>query len=142
MSTSKKTLPLLLLIVMVSVTACSSLRNGKATSEKAVSKFHDQLNSGQFQEIYAQTDEGFRKATSEQETIAYLEAVHRKLGDERNAEQVGWRVFATTGGAQVSLVYETDFDDGKATEQFVFLVNGDEARLFKYNIESPTLITK
>ena len=142
MSTSKKTLSLLLMMVVASVTGCSWLQNGKATGEKAVGKFHDQLNSGQFHEIYAHTDEGFRKATSEPETIAYLEAVHRKLGVERNAKQVGWRVFATTGGTQVSLVYETDFDDGKATEQFVFLVNGDEARLFKYNIQSPTLITK
>ena len=132
---------LLVIFFLMAEVSCS-LQKGRAVGEGAVAKFHSQLNAEQYHEIYAQCDEGFRKSTSEQQTIAYLEAVHRKLGVERNSKQTGWGVFATPAGTRVSLGYETDFDEGKANEQFVFLVNGDEAKLYNYNIQSPTLITK
>lgn len=51
-------------------------------------------------------------------------------------------LYATTAGTQVLLTYRTTFAEGDATEQFVFFVSGNDARLFKYNIESPLLITK
>jgi hypothetical protein len=68
--------------------------------------------------------------------------VHRKRGEVKDAKQVGWRVNVTTAGSQVSLAYRTTFAEGDATEEFVFIVNSNDARLFKYNIQSPTLITK
>jgi hypothetical protein len=34
------------------------------------------------------------------------------------------------------------FTEGKGTEAFVFMVHGNEALLYNYNINSPTLITK
>lgn len=132
---------LLLSILLMCATSCS-LQKGKSTGENAVAKFHTQFNAGQFHDIYAQTDEGFRKNTSEEQMTALLGAVQRKLGLEKDANQVEWHVNATTAGTQVVLVYRTTFTEGDATEQFVFFVSGNTARMFKYNIESPLLITK
>ena len=42
----------------------------------------------------------------------------------------------------MNLTYESTFEQGKAYEQFVWRVSGDEAKLVSYNINSPDLIIK
>ena len=140
-----ETRPLFLLTfiatLLVAGSSCS-LTKGKETGEHAVVKFHNQLNAGQYHEIYAQADEGFRKAGTEADAVALFEAVRRKLGTVKNSNETGWHVNATPGGTKVSLAYEVEFSEGKGTEEFVFQVSGDQALLFNYNINSPLLITK
>ena len=128
-------------LLLLASTSCS-LTKGKETSERAVIKFHNQLNASQFHEIYAQADEGFRKATSEPDAIALFEAVHRKLGEVKDSKMAGWRVNATPMGTMVNLGYQVEFAEGKGTEDFMFHVIGDQALLFNYNVNSPLLITK
>ncbi len=130
------------LIIVVAFGMSCSLRKDKVIGESAVARFHSQFNAEQYHEIYGQTDDGFRKTTSEQQMDEYLKAVNRKLGEVKDAKQVGWHVNATTAGTQVFLVYKTTFAEGDAREEFVFVVNGNDSRLFRYNIQSPILITK
>ncbi|HXL79844.1 MAG TPA: hypothetical protein VN951_03125 [Pyrinomonadaceae bacterium] len=127
--------------LLVVITSCS-VTKGKEIGERAVVQFHNQFNAGQYHDIYSQTDEGFRKGTSESDTLALFDAVHRKLGTVKNANQTEWHVNATTAGTVVTLTYNTEFTEGHANEQFVFYVTGDSARLFHYNVNSPLLITK
>ncbi len=110
--------------------------------ERAVEQFHGQFNAGRYHEIYTQSDEGFRNSTSEADTVALFEAVRRKLGTVKHAEQTTWRVNATTGGSLIVLAYMVEYSEGKATEEFVFQVRGDKALLLNYNVNSPLLITK
>ena len=131
--------------VLLIVTACAlscSFKKSKSTGESAVARFHTQFNAEQYHEMYGQTHEGFRKATTEQQMIEYLKAVHRKLGEVKDAEQTRWFVNATTAGTKVSLAYKTSFAEGEAAEQFVFLVEGDNSALYSYNVSSPILVTK
>jgi hypothetical protein len=128
-------------LLVLASTSCS-LTKGKETSERAVNKFHSQLNASQFHEIYAQTDEAFRKAMSEPDAIAYFEAVHRKLGDVKDSRMAGWRVNATPLGTMVNMGYQVEFAEGKGTEDFMFHVTGDQALLVNYTVNSPLLITK
>jgi hypothetical protein len=121
---------------------CASLTKGKGAAESAVNRFHQQLNAEKYGEIYAQSDEKYRGAVKEADSNALFEAIHRKLGNVKNATQSNWRVNATTGGTFVSLVYDTEFTEGRGAEQFVFLVSGERATLLNYNINSPLLITK
>jgi hypothetical protein len=139
--TGKTTLLILTAALLVTGNGCS-LTKGKEFGERAVAKFHDQFNSEQYHEIYVQSDEGFRKAASEADALALFEAVHRKLGMVKNSTQTGWHVNATPMGTMVNLVYDVEFSEGKGSEQFVFRVNGDEALLYNYNVNSPLLITK
>lgn len=125
----------------VVVNSCS-LTKGKSIGEQAVVQFHNQFNAGQYHQIYSQSDEGFRKATSEADTLAWFEAVRRKLGTVRNSNQTGWHVNATPNGTMVTLAFDVEFSEGKATEQFVFHIAGDKALLLNYNVNSPLLITK
>jgi hypothetical protein len=137
-----KAIYIIVLTVVTAFCMSCSLRKDKGVAEIGVAKFHSQFNNKQYRQIYDQTDEGFRKQTSEQQLTEYMEAVHRKLGEVKDAKQVRWRANVTTAGTQVFLAYQTAFAEGNATEDFVFIVDDDSSRLFKYNIQSPTLIIK
>ncbi|HEX8174570.1 MAG TPA: DUF4019 domain-containing protein [Pyrinomonadaceae bacterium] len=132
----------LTLIPMIFATGACSLIKGRQLSESAIERFHNQFNSGQYVDIYNQTDEGFRKGSNESEMTALLSAVRRKLGTVKNTKQVRWNLNSTTNGTMVVLAYETEFTEGKATEQFIYHVSGDRALLYRYDIMSPLLVIK
>ena len=133
---------LAVLLIVGSSCSLTGLTKVKGIAEAAVAQFHEQFNAGQFREIYGQAHEEFRKSTSEADFVPVLEAVRRKLGTVKHAEQAGWNVNATTSGTQVTLGYNVEFSEGKGAEQFVFRISGDKALLLNYNVNSPLLITK
>ena len=133
---------LALIVALIALTSSCSLGQGKELGESAVVLFHNQFNAGQFKEIYDQADIAFRKSAKEDEVVALLEAVRRKLGTIKQSNASGWRVNATPTETTVRMQYNTEFTEGNATEQFIFLVSGDKAILYNYNINSPLLITK
>ena len=128
-------------LCLIAVIACNWAQ-GKDAAEKGVEQFHNQLNAGQFKEIYAQADESFKSAAKEEDAIALFDAVKRKLGDVKKASPMGFFANTNTSGTFVTLTYETEFSEGKATEKFIFKINGEKALLYNYNIDSSLLITK
>jgi hypothetical protein len=139
---AKRTIAVTFTIALsLAVNSCSLTKN-KATAEQAVTKFHNQLNVGQFRDIYVQSHEGFKKGTNEADAVALFEAIHRKLGLVQKATATSWRVNTTPMGTLTVLTYDVDFTEGKAMEQFAFQVKGETALLFSYNVNSPLLITK
>ena len=138
----KQRFSLMVVIAVLATGSSCSFTKGKGMAEAAVAQFHNQYNAGQFQEIYAQADEEFKKSASEADFVSLLEALRRKLGTVGKAEQAGWNVHATPMGTMVALGYNVEFSEGKGAEQFVFRVSGDKAMLYNYNVNSPLLITK
>ena len=138
------TKPFLLIITFIfaALTVSCSLTKGKEQGERAVEQFHQQFNAEQYQEIYRQGDDKFREAVSEAEFVEFLGAVKRKIGSVSKATQSGWHVNATMMGTVVTLGYEVEFSDGKGVEQFSFLVSGEQAKLLRYDVNSPLLITR
>jgi len=133
---------LVLVALLLTAASACSLARGKGIAEAAVVKFHDQFNAAQYHEIYEQADQAFKKSMSEDEFVALLEAVHRKLGTVKEAHSSGWGVNATPSGTMATLSYDIDFSEGQGNEQFVFHISGDKAALYHYNVNSPLLITK
>ena len=119
---------------------CNPIK-GKESAEAAVKQFHEQLNKGDFKGIYAATEADFKKASSEKDFVALLDAVHRKLGLVQSSEPNGWRINAT-GHVNVVLAYKTKFAEGDGVETFNYQVEGEKAVLVGYNIASNALITK
>lgn len=140
----KKKLSLLIALLMVCllVDSCSSSAN-KQLAEDGVTQFHLQLDSGQYNAIYNGTDEKFRQVSSEKDFTLLLDAVHRKLGRVQNAElknfQIGWYAGQ---GQTVTLIYHTQFAEGRADERFVWHISGGQPLLVGYNINSNDLITR
>ena len=122
------------------MTACSS-RKAMNLAQDGVTKFHAQLNAEQYHEMYSQASEAFQKSSPENEITDFFSAIHRKLGKANNATQQTFFVNFTTSGTMVTLTYETDVDNGKAVEQFVWRVK-DQPLLVNYRIDSKALIIK
>ena len=132
----------LLFVTMLLALAGCSMSADTAVAEQEVPRFHQQLDAAQFVDIYQACADEMKKATSEKNFIAFLEAVHRKLGLTKTSERQGWHVNYTTTGAFVTLVYKTKFAEGEASEQFVYRLDGKVAKLVGYNVNSNAFILK
>lgn len=127
-------------------TTCASsvAQMGKVrdVADKAVARFHSQLDAGQFESIYQEADDELKKASKHDDTVQLFAAVHRKLGKVKKANQENYVVNWRTNGTFATIKYETEFADGKGAEQFTWRVDGDKAKLVAYNINSQALIVK
>jgi hypothetical protein len=112
-------------------------------AKQNVGMFHAQMDTEQYAAAYAASDEKMHQATSGTDFVNLLDAVHRKLGTvrESNLRNTGIAWFAGQG-ATVTLVYETKFSDGTATEKFVWHIKDGNATLYGYNINSNELVTR
>ena len=126
------------------VTACTGIA-AKGTGEAAVTRFHQQLDSGSFDAIYDETDSLFQGASTREQFAAVLRAVHSKLGNVAGANETEFftrEEVGTNPGSYISLTFETAFASGKGTEKFNYRVDGGKVRLVGYNINSNELLTK
>ena len=127
--------------VAVALAGCSMSADTKL-AEQAVPKFHEMLDAGQFDAIYAASSDDFKKATTRESFVPVLEAVHRKLGATRSSHLKRWDVRYYTSGIFVTLNYSTAYAEGEAFEQFVYRLQGEKALLAGYHINSNALIIK
>ncbi|MCU0238848.1 MAG: DUF3887 domain-containing protein [Pyrinomonadaceae bacterium] len=136
----KRNLSVILLIFVFIVLACSTLTKGKAEGEKAVEKFRQQLAVENYDEIYQNSSKKFKEEATEVEAKELFEAVNKKLGKIRNSNLQSWRSQATTYGSFTTLVYETEFELDKGIETFVLEMDGDEAKIAGYNVNSKAFL--
>ena len=108
-----KFLPLFVVMLACLLGACSA---GEKTdlAEADVPRFHAALDAGKHAEIYAAAGDELQKAGKREDFIAFLGAVHRKLGYVKSSKRNGWQVGADLKGTLITLVYETEFAAGKA----------------------------
>jgi hypothetical protein len=124
-----------------SIGACS-ITADTALAEKQVPQFHALLDEGRTTEIYVEASEDLKKATTEADFVAVLDAVHRKLGTVQKTEKQTWNVNYHTSGTFATLVYKTQYAGGEATETFVYRIKNESALLAGYHINSTALIIK
>lgn len=132
----------LILLVLSVLSSCGSGKNMKIAT-KGVEEFHTQLNSEEYQSIYAVADENLQKTTAEGDFVALLQAVHKKLGNVQTSKRSNFQIGMSTGqGTVVTLVYQTTFDQGSGTEQFLWHMRDNQPLLLGYHINSNALILK
>jgi hypothetical protein len=131
-----------ILLVLSVLSACGSGKNMEIAT-KGVDEFHAQLNSEEYQSIYAVADENLQKTTTEGDFVALLQAVHKKLGNVQKSQRSNFQIGVSTGqGMVVTLVYQTTFDQGSGTEQFNWHMRDNQPMLLGYHINSNALIVK
>jgi hypothetical protein len=118
----------------------SALRSGPKLADKAVQRFHTELNGGEYDEICREGDEGFSRGERHDELLRFLELVHRKLGNAEAERQVNLNVKAGTGGTFLTSQYNTQFVKGYAVETFTWRKSGSTLRLYGYNVQSNALL--
>lgn len=137
-----KRLVALLILALGGVVGGCGTQKDVADASLAVVRFHSQLDNADYQTILNQADQRFRDSSPEPQLVAFLTAVHTKLGKVTSASRQGFFVNYNTSGMQVRLTYTTKFEAGDAQEQFVWVRNSNDFALLGYNINSMALITK
>lgn len=121
--------------------ACSAVR-GTENAERGVARFRASYERAEFGQIYSAAHPDLKQATSQRDFLQLMEAIHRKMGKVKGAARTNANVNVNPSGTRVTLVYDTQFEQGAGVEQFVWRMQGDSARLESYNINSPVLILK
>jgi len=131
---------------LIGVVAVIVLWNcGKSTyhnyrlSGAAVDHFHQLLNQGDFETIYGETTEGFRRAGSRDDEIKFFAMVHQKMGNAGTMSPKGFHINWQNGVLSVNQLFDTQFAQGQAQEGFIWFIEHDQARLQTYRIDSPNL---
>jgi len=128
-------------VAVLVLTVCSGSSDIEP-AERAVERFHEQLNAGQFEGIYDEAAEEFQKSDSKEQVVNFLRIVTTKLGDVRSSRRVHWNVTTSFTRTSVALVYETQFKEEVAREQFLYRLEHDHAKLVSYHVQAKALVTK
>jgi hypothetical protein len=116
---------------------------GRASREKAeaaTAQFHRQLQLGASSEIYISAAPEFRASLSETDFRRFVANLNARLGVWRSSGPPSWNLMVGTNGTSVTLKYDSEFERDKATEQFVWRIEGELATLVNYNINSRGLL--
>ncbi len=120
---------------------CSSAKNEEA-AEAEVPLFHQALDAGHFGELFDAAGDDIQKSGKREDFVAFLAAVHRKLGNVKTSTKTGWQVNMDLKGELVTLIYKTEFAEGKGVETFAYRFRDDKPILVGYHINAPALILK
>lgn len=124
---------ILIAAALLSAAGCS-MGQDKAAAEAAVAEFHRMADAGQFREIYAASASELKGVTSEEQLTGLLQSIRERLGQTRQSDQQGWHVNINNGVSMVNLTYNTQFANGRATENFNYRIDNGRAALVGYNI--------
>jgi len=130
-----------IVVAVLALPACSG-SSDIAAAERAVARFHQQLNAQQFEAIYDEAAEELQRSDSKEQIASFLRIVTKKLGDVRSARKAQWNVTTSLTRTTVALVYETQFKEEVAREHFLYRVERDQAKLVSYNVQAKALVTK
>ena len=131
----------LIAAAVLCLTACSGGEDLKNT-EAAIARFHQQVNAGQFDQIYVNAATDWKQAQSPRDSVKFLSAVRDKMGAFQSGETDGWRINYATGGSVAVVQYKSKFQKGDAIETFTYQLGEKAPTLVGYNINSNTLITR
>lgn len=131
----------LALILALLIWQCgSTLVQGRKLDDAAVRRFHEQLNAGDFEGIYHEADQAFKTDLGHDESIRFLQGIHKKLGLAGSEARLNIRVETNPGGTFLTTQYSTMFDAGSATEIFTWVKSAGTLKLDGYHIQSNALI--
>jgi hypothetical protein len=105
----------------------------------AMEQFHQQLNAANYDGIYTEASDDFRKSGNHDEMIRFLETVHEKMGDSGKTAMAGFHVNWRNGRLWVDEVSNTQFALGQGQESFIWILEQDHLQLYGYHITSPNL---
>jgi len=104
-------------------------------------RFHQQMDAGQLQEIIDQADAGFREGKTPDELRQRLEEVRARLGRHRSSKLKVVQInYSSKLGKHVVATYESEFEKGRAGEDFTLLVSAGGLRLYGYQINTSSAV--
>lgn len=134
-------LALVALVLSLPLTSCKDMRQAKSLADPAIVDFHKQFNDKKFKDIYAASHPTFKAAAKEADFLKLMETIHKKLGKQVKSTEAGWKINSYNLTTYATLTQDTEFERGKGTETFIYIVEKGACSLHGYNINSQDLIT-
>jgi len=130
------------LTLLVAFSACVNVEKTTTQAQAATDEFHARFSNGQFAQIHDEADPEFQKATTGAQLASLLGDHRARLGPFTRATTTrAVEVSRATNGTVVRVVYDSAFAQGSAEEQFVWKIQGAQARLWKYSIINVSVAT-
>jgi len=117
-------------------TVYTTFHNGWTEASAAARHFHEQLNAGQYEQIYAEADPAFDVPAKHDRLVKFLGEVHAKLGDATSEKLTNINLQVNADGHFVVGTFSTTFEKGTAREEIVWRRDDNTLRLYRYNINS------
>ncbi len=130
------------LLITAALVGCESFTKGKGVAEQAILDFHALYNQGNIDEIWNDAAPEFRTASNRQKYDDFMGAMQRKLGRVTSSSNSKWNIQTFNLKTTVSMVPKTEFENGQGMEAFIFTMDGPNAVLLGYNIQSMDLVTR
>jgi hypothetical protein len=128
---------LVLTLGLAVVVSCGALQD-RGAAEAAVDRFHVLFNEASDSVIYNEADPELRRSMTVPAFAVLLRSMHRDLGIFKQARRTG----LDAEKEKVSLVYDSEFERGRATERFTYTIRQAKAYLVAYEVTSPVLIVR
>ena len=131
--------PALTLVILITLSGCNGA-TGVEEATMAVSAFHDNYNSEDYQALYESAAEEVHQGIEREQFLQVTQTIRRKLGAVRSSEVAGWRTTMRVGRKEVSLSLDVEYENGSGTEDYVWIITDNDASWTKYNVSSPLLM--
>lgn len=134
------------IVAAISVAGCRGSHSGASVAASpqmaataAIESFHRELDAGDYDSIWSQADEGFRRTVPRDQYLAYMTRLHRALGEvvRSDTEHAGSVAHAAT--STVLIAQNTRFVRASGLETFTFQITPRGAVLLGYNVQSSVL---
>lgn len=135
-----KPFTILLFAAFLLVNGCVTIKPGyfsddKHLAEKAVVKFHDQFNRAAYDEIFESTHPDAKATKSEAKLVEVLTELRSSFGGVKSSLLATSRVVVIGANERsVEMIYKTQFEKGTRNEIFVFISDGEQARLHSIGV--------
>jgi hypothetical protein len=122
-------------IALLIIGQCASrFANNRRLTGAAIQHFHQELNNGQYHQIFNEADPGFVEGKREEDLVNFLQIIHIRFGDAGAVDLTGISTNATTNGVFTTVQCKTAFARGSALETFTWKEVGTTLRLYGYNV--------
>ena len=112
--------------------------SNQSLTARAIEQFHTRLSNLQFAEIYDTSHKLFQESQNREALIENMKRTRDRFGRFKNV--ISGRVHELPGTpVQIKAVYNTAYENGDATELFMFLKEGNDIRLAQYQISPGTV---
>jgi len=118
---------------------CAGLNQSIANQNGVVAQLHERFNTGNFEAIWLSAHPRFQGETDKAKFAEYLRTVKEKLGKAVSTANSERRFTTANQKTLVFLVQQTAFEKGRAIETITVQMEGDQAILVAYNIQSKLL---
>ncbi len=115
-------------------TYLNNLEDDKKIADEFNQKFRTQMEQGQYQAVYDQASDSFKKSQTLSQWINLCETINRNLGSLKSTQIIdNWlQPTSKKSEAYVLLRYMTTFAKGQTQEDSIWLVKDNKPELIQY----------